>query len=261
MRPALWLSLFLTLSLPRMHAHAQASAIGTTRSFVGCAIYRDTDLGRKSGCWLVDDPADGSRFDVSFAPNKPREGQAVWVEGVVTADPDLCGGTVLKAVRVSVLPAPCPVVRVPPEGHKGRPSPPPVDVLPPTRVPRTLPPPPYEPRTFTIYFEHGRDFLIYQHAEVVLEKAQLYAQASGARSVAITGFAATEPLVISGHTLAEDLVLAEARAAMAAEALRRLGVPPALLRISVAGAPAPTDLENGKLPESSKRRVTITVTP
>jgi hypothetical protein len=48
---------------------------------------------------------------------------------------------------------------------------------------------------------------------------------------------------------------------MAALALRRLGITDSQLTIVAEGAPAATDLESGKLPESSKRRVTLTVTP
>ncbi|HKP57157.1 MAG TPA: OmpA family protein [Polyangiales bacterium] len=240
---------------------APGPEVGTTQSFVACPVYRDTDMGRKSGCWLADDAATELRYDVTWAPIKPQTGRPVLIEGVVTADADTCGGVVLKPVRVSVLSGRCPRTIIPAGAYPGRPSPPPVEALKPASEPRTLPPPPYERREFQIYFEFGRDFLIYQHAEVALEKIQLYVQASHAQQVLIQGFAATDPVQRSGRRLAEPLSLAESRAAMVALALQRLGIPGAILRTEAHGSPMPSDLEAGALAESSKRRVTITVTP
>lgn len=242
---------------------APAPQPGATAQFIACPIYRDTDMGRKSGCWLADNSGDRVRYDVTWAPIKPQLGKSILVEGVVTADADTCGGVVLNPVRVSVLDADggCPETLLPPEQYPGRPSPPPVAVLAPASEPRQLPPGPYTPRDFTIYFEFGRDFLIYQHAEVVLEQITLYAQASQAKDLHIHGFAATEPVTVSRRTLSEDLALGDARAAMVYEALSRLGVAKELLARDSSGAPPPTDLEGGKLPEASKRRVTVTVTP
>lgn len=257
------ISLCVLLLAGCAQATAQQSApeLGTTQSFVACPVYRDTDMGRKSGCWLADDAASDVRYDVTWAPIKPQTGKPVLIEGVVTGEPDTCGGVVLKPVRVSVLPGRCSSVIIPPETYPGRPSPPPVEVLKPASEPRTLPPPPYDRREFQIYFEFGRDFLIYQHAEVVLERIQLYVQASQAKQVSIQGFAATDPVVRSGRRLSEPLSLAQSRAAMVALALSRLGIAGAIVQTEAHGSPVPTDLEAGALPESSKRRVTITVTP
>lgn len=240
-------------------ARADGVAAGTQVAFVSCPVYRDTDRGRKSGCWLASDPAGGITYDVSFAPIKPQDDHEVLVEGIVTGERDVCGGIVLKPVRVAVLPGACPKVVLPAAPYTGRTSPPPTETLRPAREPRVLPPPPYETRTFHIYFEFGRDFLIYQHAEIVLEKVMLYARASGAARVDITGYAVTEPRIVSGRSLQEPAALAEGRAAMAAEALRRLQVPAGLLHVNARTDPAPTEFEG--MPEGSKRRVTITVTP
>ena len=51
--------------------------------FVACPVYRDTDAGKKSGCWLADDPATGRRYDVSQSPTKPDWNFEVLVEGRV----------------------------------------------------------------------------------------------------------------------------------------------------------------------------------
>jgi outer membrane protein OmpA-like peptidoglycan-associated protein len=269
---AFWVLGLAAAGLPLTPASAQEmppaappSAVadaGATRSFVACPIYRDTDMGRKSGCWLADDGTSGQRYDVTWAPIKPQVDRAILVEGVVTSDADTCGGIVLNPVRVSVMEGLCPGWVLPAEQYPGRPSPPPVEALAPLSVPRELPPPPYEPRTFTIYFELGRDFLIYQHAEVVLEKIALYVTASKPKKIEIHGYAATDPVRFPRRTLVQErLEIAEARARMVREAMLRLGVAPELLTLAWSGSPAPTDLEGGRLPESSKRRVTVQVIP
>jgi outer membrane protein OmpA-like peptidoglycan-associated protein len=115
---------------------------------------------------------------------------------------------------------------------------------------------------FTIYFEFGRDFLIYQYSELILEKIMLYAKASQAKQVHVEGFAATDAFYVQGRAFREPLQLAEARAKMVAEGLRRLGVPDVSLSVQWFGSPVPApDLEAGKLPEASKRRAVITITP
>ena len=241
------------------------------RTFVACPIFRDADAGRKSGCWLADDPQSGERFDISFGLVKPQLGRAVLVEGITSSEPSSpCGGSVLTPVRIAVLPDPCQRTQISAEGFPGRPYKSPLEQLRPASDPRTLPPPPYEPRSFNIFFEFGRDFLMYQYAEMVVEKIVLYAKASQAKQVRIEGFAATEPLWVRdgslllprSRALQEEPALARSRAQMVAEALRRLGVPAASLDLHWQSAPNPSaELEAGKLPEASKRRVVVTVTP
>jgi outer membrane protein OmpA-like peptidoglycan-associated protein len=230
-------------------------------TFIGCPIYRDTDAGRKSGCWLADD-ASGVRYDISLGPVKPQVGRLTLVEGAFSDEPDACGGRVLDPVRIAVLDDACERTIIPADNYPGRPFKAPPEMLAPTDQPRSLPPPPYSEKQFTIYFEYGRDFLIYQYAELILEKIALYAQASRAQRVHITGFAATEPLKVDGRTLSEPITLARARAEMVAEALRRLGIAESRLSVTWQGNPKPSpELEDGKLPEASKRRVAVAVIP
>lgn len=242
--------------------HAAAQSKPELHTFITCPIYRDTDAGRKSGCWLADDPQ-GVRYDVTLGAVKPQVGHLALIEGVQSGEPDsACGGRVLEPVRVAVLEDSCERQVIPADSYPGRPFKSPPEMLAPSDVPRTLPPPPYTEKVFSIYFEYDRDFLIYQYAELILEKIVLYAKASQAKRVQVVGFAATEPLAVHGRTLREPLTLAKSRAEMVAEALRRLGVPAASLSLTWQGAPTKTtDLEGGKLPEPSKRRVVVTVTP
>ena len=242
---------------------ARAQSKPALHTFIACPIYRDTDAGRKSGCWLADD-SKGVRFDVTLGPVKPQVGHLALIEGVRSNEPETaCGGLVLEPVRIAVLEDSCERQIIPADNYPGRPFKSPREMLAPSDQPRSLPPPPYDiEKSFSIYFEYDRDFLIYQYAELILEKIVLYAKASQAKRVQVTGFAATEPLVVPGRTLREPVALAKSRAEMVAEALHRLGVPDASLSLAWHGAPAKTaDLEGGKLPEPSKRRVVVTVTP
>lgn len=257
----IWQQLWLLLPLLAASQAVLAQSTGV-HTFIACPTYRDTDAGRKSGCWLADDPQ-GVRYDVSLGPVKPQVGRLALIEGIASAEPDsACGGRVLAPVRVAVLEDACERQIIAAESFPGRPFQTPAEMLAPSDQPRSLPAPPYTEKSFSIYFEYGRDFLIYQYAELILEKISLYVKASQAKRVQVEGFAATEPLVVYGRALREPLALARSRAEMVAEALRRLGVPASSLSVAWRGAPAATaDLEGGKLPEPSKRRVVVTVTP
>ena len=228
-------------------------------TFVGCPIYRDTDLGRKSGCWLAEDPTTGTRYDVTDGPTKPQVGRMSLFEGVVTGDADTCGGVVLRPVRQAVLDEPCPIAIVPAEQYPGRRFILPAEVLKPTWEPRERPPPPYATKEFSIVFDFGHDFLIYQYAELILEKVSLYVKASKPKLVAITAYAATVPIHVSGRTLREPASLAKDRAEMTAEALARLGVDRKLMRLQTNTHPQPLAELGTPGPEASKRRVTIKV--
>ena len=254
MRHLVLASLVLS-TLPALAADAARSV-----RFVSCPVYRDTDAGRKSGCWLATDPASGLRYDVSDAPFKPWVGRMMLVEGEVASGPDLCGGAPLHPVRVAVLEERCPEVVVPAEGFPSKPSTLPKETLPPLAVPRVSPPPPYSRQQYEIEFTFGDDRLMYQHVELILEKAMLYAVASKAK-VALTAYADTAGFDASGQRLREPAKLAQARGEMVREALLRLGVPADSITLKTSGQPAPLAGWPEALALSSKRRVTIVVTP
>src|SRR5688572_10025961 len=75
------------------------------RNFVACPIVRDTST---VPCWLAE--YEGQLYfltlqtDVSAPVNPPWLGHRVLVEGVVSDEPNICGGKVLKPVVLSVLP-------------------------------------------------------------------------------------------------------------------------------------------------------------
>jgi outer membrane protein OmpA-like peptidoglycan-associated protein len=235
-------------------------AAGETVRFVSCAVYRDTDAGRKSGCWLGTDGATGRRYDVTDAPFKPSVGRMMLVEGEVAGTRDICGGAPLAPVRVAVLDEPCPEVVIPAEGYPSKPSVVPATAMAPLSVPRVLPPPPYSRQQYQVEFTFGEDRLMYQHVEVTIEMASLYAKASKGR-VEVVGYADSEGFMASGRRMREPRQLAGARADMVREALVRLGVPAGRIALRTDTHPVALADWPAALAMSSKRRVTITVTP
>lgn len=237
-------------------ALAQAQAV----EFVACPVYRDTENGRKSGCWLASDGATGQRYDITDAANKPLVGRMVLVEGEPAGSKDICGGVALNPVRVAVLDQPCLEVIIPAEGFPSKPSTLPPEFLQPLGVARKMPVAPFSPQTWQIGFSYNDDRLMYQVVETTIEKVMLYAVASKARSVQVTGYADVKGFEVSGRRLAEPKALAKARAEMVKLALVRLGVPEASIRMNWRTDPQPLDAPPS-LVNASKRRVTVLVTP
>lgn len=238
---------------------ADEKPIGKTISFVACPVYRDVDQGIKSGCWLAIDPASGNRFDISHGRSKPQWGREVLVEGMLSNEADLCGGAVLKPVRIAVLPGHCNKHMLPAEGFQGRKFELPDEVMQQMWVPRPVPQPPYGPRDYVIYFGFNSSFPLYQYSELILEKAALYARASQPKRISVTGYAATDRYVVSDRLLVEDLAVGEARAQKVGTALQRLGVPQSIIDVSWQGSAGPVPGGDDGLSEPSRRRVTISM--
>jgi hypothetical protein len=74
-------------------------------SFVACPIVRDTST---VPCWLAEYRGElyflTLQTDVSAPVNPPWLGHRVLVEGVISEEPRICGGRVLKPLALSVLP-------------------------------------------------------------------------------------------------------------------------------------------------------------
>lgn len=252
----------MTALLALLSFNSMAQAADSVR-FISCPVYRDTDAGRKSGCWLAEERETGRRFDVTQSTTKPDWSMAVLVEGRIAAVQDnACGATVLNPVRISLLPdQACTRAMIPAEGFPGRRF-----VLPPRNIrplyaPDPAPPPPFTAKLFPIPFDFGRDFVVYQQSDWMLVNAATYAKAAGGR-VSITGYAETEPLHLSGQTLSEPADIAKRRAEMARLWLVSLGVPSDRVTLDWKLNPSPlADPAFDGLTETSRRRVDIRVEP
>jgi hypothetical protein len=147
---------------------------------------------------------------------------------------------------------------LPAEQYPGRPYVLPPATLTPTYIVRTPPPPPFSNQSYTIFFALNSDFLMYQHAEVLLDAAVQYIEAAKPKRVVVTAYAATQPRSVSGHQIVESIDVAKARAAMIVEALTRLNVPRELIKVETLGDPKPDgELAKQGLGEASKRRATV----
>ena len=78
---------------------------GQRLSFVSCPIVRDT---RTVPCWMAQYEGEfyflTLQTDVSAPVTPPWLGHQVLVEGVVSDEPNICGGRVIKPLTLSVLP-------------------------------------------------------------------------------------------------------------------------------------------------------------
>lgn len=237
---------------------AAATETGELIRFVSCPIYRDSDSGRKSGCWLADDPATGRRWDVSQSPYKPDWQFAVLVEGRISAVAENpCGAPVLDPVRTSRLASPCVRHVLPPEGYPGRRFVLPARNIAPLSVPRTVPRGPYAERIFTVFFEFDNDFLIYQYDDFLIDNAVAWIRAARPRRLVVTGFAATMPETVSGVVLAERKDVAAERAEAIAETLHRLLPGLSIETRTTTDAQQTSDPNADGLPGQSQRRAEI----
>ena len=245
---------------PRTAASAPgtaASTPGAAVTFVACPVYRDTDNGRKSGCWLATDPASGVRYDIAHSRTKPQIGHEVLIEGRAAAGDQVCGAPLLSPSHVSVLDTACPPVLLPAETYAGRRSiVSPASVLPPTDTPRPPIAGPFDAREWDIEFGYRSDFLQYQYSEVILDEIARTVAAGHPKRVQVVGYAVTQERVVSGHALSEPRELARQRAEMVALALERLGVARPPMQISWGVNPKPVAIDDG-LPAPSRRRVEI----
>lgn len=230
--------------------------------FITCPVYRDTDSGRKSGCWLASDPATGIRYDVTAAPTKPDWNHAILVEGTVARDAgDPCGGTVIEPARVSVMEAPCTRHLIEAEGYKGRKFALPVRNVRPLYDKRKLPERPFVEGRFTIPFDYRSSFITYQIADYYLDATINYALDTQPARIEIAGVAQTTPDTVSGERLVEDAGLARTRAAVVRQALIMRGIGPERVKIvdKLAGPFVAAAFDGLAWPEP--RRVDVRIIP
>ena len=237
---------------------AFAQETGELVRFVSCPIYRDTDAGRKSGCWLADERESARRFDVTQSPYKPDWNRQVLVEGRISDERSgLCGSPVLDPVRTSILPEPCPRHMIPAEGFPGRHYSLPERNVAPLGVAREIPPGPYETTTFHAFFEFDRAFIVYQYDDYLIDRAVTWIRAAHPGRLIVTGYAATQPVDLSGRTLAERPEVARERAEAVALTLERL-LPDVEIETRWETDSQPLDLPGADgLPAQSQRRVAI----
>jgi hypothetical protein len=200
------------------------------RNFVACPIVRDT---ASVPCWLAE--YEGELYfltlqtDVSAPVNPPWLGHKVLVEGVVSDEPNICGGKVLKPVALSVmqeLDGSCNTM-LPAEDRYNLTFEPPRPPGPsagrlafgdPTRTTSAAPP---GPQTFELKYDFD-GMVVFRHAQG-LQKILDHARQSKATHVSITGYRAAS-LLSNGETMVEQDGIGQRRAQQVEELLRGAGL-------------------------------------
>lgn len=240
----------------------------TELAFVSCPILRDT---ASVPCWLTEYKGQlyflTIQTDVTAPVLPPELRRKVLVEGTVSDEPEICGGKVLKPVRLSVMLERSDECRTmlpaeerynltfepprPPGPSKGRLSyATPVDLAPKAELLQE----PYQPRTFELRYEFDQAVAPAYgvFSGLALMKPLEYGTRIKARKVTITGYRAGVRLT-DGTRLVEREGLAEIRAKQAAEMLRGAGLSSAEYEVKWENKPVFGD--------ASKRRTVVVVTP
>lgn len=258
-RPPPWMAI-LALGPSLLSA---APPPGSRISFVSCPIVRDT---RSVPCWLSE--YDGDRYfltiqsDVSAEVQPPMLGHQVLVEGVVSAAPQICGGIVLTAVRLSVMPerdANC-NVQLPAEDRYTidfNPRPPGPSggrlAFDPGPAATTAPPPRQGTQVIELYFDFDRA-VSFRHPAELVSLLQVARQV-GAKSLRITGVRGAHRLS-NGTLLRESPEIGQRRAGDVARLLAGAGQN---LPATISWVDGVNDADG--IDDWRSRRVTVVLTP
>jgi len=238
---------FLTAALLALAARADIPP-ASQRNFVSCPIVQDT---KTVPCWLSEHDGQlyylGIQTDISAEFHPPYLGHKVLVEGAVSDEPRICGGIVLKPVRVSPLPEPdatcstilpavdrytVPFAPRPPGPSGGRLA---FQAPPPARGEVR---PPFEAREFTLLYDF--DMLVMGRHAGVLSQILDYATRIDARRLRISARRGAT-LLSDGRLMTEGPAIAAARGKEIAELLKRAGLTTPAVEISAASEPEPAD--------------------
>jgi hypothetical protein len=230
-------------------------------NFVACPMVRNTYVP----CWMAQHDGElyylGPQGDLGAPFRAPQLRHRALVEGVVSDEPRICGGIVLKQVNVSVLPEvddSCNTI-LPAEGYPDPPhhrTPGPSNSEPEERRrPRDELTPPFTKKTFDVPFEFDVGQRLFSRDSQHVTAAARYATASKASKVEVIGYYGGA-LLSNGERLMERAEIGTMRAEMVKGMLIHAGVQPNVLHVRATAAEAPDGIEDYKL-----RRVTIVVTP
>lgn len=238
------------------------------RNFVACPIIRDT---KTVPCWLSEYKGElyylGVQVDFGAEFWPPYLGHKVLVEGQVSNEPRICGGVVLKPVKISPLPEADENCRtmLPAEdrytipfatrgpGPNNRPSrngPPGA-----ARTAQAEPAPVSGPREFVVLYDFNNRIWNVR-ATQPMQQARDYALAAHARKVEVVAYRGAS-LLSDGTVYAEDNGVAEMRAKQLGEILQGVGVPASALSVRWDETPQPA---NG-IDDPQRRKAVIRVTP
>ncbi len=253
----------ILLALAAQSAYAQTPV---RRNFVSCPVVQDT---KTVPCWLSESDGElyylGIQTDISADFHPPYLGHKVLVEGTVSNEPRICGGIVLKPVRVSPLPeldGSCntilpavdqytvPFAPRPPGPSGGRlafqaAAPP----LPPAAAP-----PATGPKEFALQYDF--DMPVMGRHAAVLSQILDYARTLGATRLRVTSYRGST-LLSDGRVMTEAAGIAGARAKEVVELLRGAGLTQPVIDVTSRSEPErATGVDDWR-----SRRTTVLVEP
>jgi hypothetical protein len=254
MRTALVIALLTT-------AIADAAVLPNHRNFVACPIVRDTST---VPCWLAE--YEGQLYfltlqtDVSAPVNPPWLGHRVLVEGVVSEEPNICGGKVLKPVALSVLPeldASCNTILPAEERYNLTFEPPRPPGPSGGRLAFGNPPPrgtsavPAGPKSVTLQYSFDGT-IGFRHAQSLQQILEVAQQSKAAR-LEVIGYRASS-LLSNGTTMTENAGIGQRRAEQVVQLLKDAGLTNVDYRVRWQDAPAPDGIDDG-----ADRRVEVII--
>lgn len=274
-------TLVLGIGLTGVSAADTIKAPPTQRNFVACPVVIDA---QDVPCWVADYEGEryfltvqtGRSYGVVFAPQLKHK---VLVEGTVTDEPRICGGVVLKDVKLSVMEyeisPECDQI-LPGDAYRTK-GPRPIipDGDPPWGKSTAVPLPPDPSRSpaaikakmermaaaketweFVVPYFFDSNYLPFPAEQATVDQAADYAVMTNARRVEVVGYRGSV-ILSNGEIMTERAGLAEQRARKVADILRDFGVPDSALKVSWKEEPE----HSGGVRDYEKRRVTITVIP
>src|SRR5262245_46921188 len=177
-------------------AQSQQAQQVERKNFVSCPVVQDT---KTVPCWLSEYRGElyylGIQSDISADFHPPYLGHKVLVEGVVSNEPRICGGIVLKPVVVSPIVEPdvscntiLPAVDKYTVPFAPRPPGPSGGTLAFQTPPQTPAPirPPFAPREFSIYYDF--DMTVMGRHASLLSQIVDYAEKVEAKRVIVSSF-------------------------------------------------------------------------
>jgi hypothetical protein len=229
-------------------------------NFVSCPILRDT---KTVPCWLAEYKGEtyylGIQQDAAAEFYPPFLGHKVLAEGVVSDEPRICGGVVLKPVHISNLPELDPSCNtmlpaedqytVPFAVRGPGPNPKPslnrrVGAAPPPAAPKA----PASKTSFTVYYDFDTDW--------ANRWARVLGDAANLAEVQIVAYRASVKLS-DGQDFVERKDMAERRAKRLQQTFQDLGIPASTLKVTWKDDP----VQGVGNDDYKLRRAEITVTP
>lgn len=251
----------LGVAAPEALAQGEDPGAEVRMNFVACPMVRNTHVP----CWLAQNDGElyylGPQGDLGAPFHPPQLRHRALIEGVVSDEPRICGGIVLKPVNVSVLPeldASCNTI-LPADGYDDPPhhrTPGPSNSGREERRRRSEPPaPPFNREQFDVPFAFDVGEHLYSRDSAIVRNAARYIEASDARKVEVIGYRGGA-LLSGGERLMEGEHIAKQRAEMIRRMLLHAGVEESILHVRSMAAEPPDGVDDHEL-----RRATITVVP